>query len=91
MLEDRLNPKRFKFKNKDTEKELTYERDNHFAPAIRANPELKAALIRYLEELPVVKPEQLRVTGIEAAEAPSVVRKMHISDQGKLFSNDLGI
>lgn len=91
LLADKLDPKRFKFKNKDTEKELTYERDNHFAPAMRSNPGLKAALIRYLETLPVVKPGHLRVTGIEATEAPTVVNKMHISDQGTLFSNDLGI
>jgi len=91
MLADKLTPKRFKFKNKDTESELAYDRDNLFRPAMQYNPGLKAALIRYLETLPVVKPGHLLVTGIEAAEAPTVVSKMHISDQGTLFSNDIGI
>lgn len=70
---------------------LDTDRFGLFMIAIKKNPGLKAALIKHLETLDVVTPDHLRLAGIEASEAPNVVRKMSLSDQGKTFSSDLGL
>jgi len=70
---------------------IDLDQHNIFRPAMKALPGLKSALIDHLSNLPSVTQDHLRLAGIEAFEAPQVVRKMSLSDQGKTFSSDLGL
>ena len=80
-----------KFRHLYDEDSLEKDRVEVFLPALKANPGLKAALITYLENLPQVTPDHLKLTSISVVEAPNVARKMSLVDQGQLFSNDLGL
>jgi len=77
--------------NAYTKNDLEVHRRGLFVFAIMKNPGLKDALIKHLETRDIVTPDHLYLAGIEPSEAPSVVRKMSLSDQGKLFSSDLGL
>lgn len=80
-----------KFRHLYDEDSLEKDRVEVFLPALKANPGLKAALIAYLEDLPQVTPDHLKLTSISAVEAPNVARKMSLVEQGQVFSNDLGL
>lgn len=93
---------RVKFSNSDVhrsyngqedldDKTIIRLRSAYFTPAKAACPGLKAELIAYLGKLEGVTPEHLQLTGIDAADVPHIVSKMSLTDQGKLFSHDLGL
>jgi hypothetical protein len=72
-------------------KEIKRLQADYFAPATAASTGLKKELISYLDKLVGVTPEHLQLTGIDAADCPHIVRKMSLQEQGKLFSQDLGL
>lgn len=66
-------------------------KDAYFTPAMAACQGLKEELIEYLGALDGVTLEHLQLTGLEAHEVPKVIQKMPLTDQGKVFSQDLGL
>jgi hypothetical protein len=73
------------------DKRIKELRAAYFMPAMAANPGLKNELIAHLHTLDGVTAEHLQLTGISAHDVQTLVKKMSLNDQGKLFSVDLGL